>query len=228
LFSSGWASTLRSVSLNSPHPLCLNSSQQAGITPAETLATATILPAKLVGQEKNTGSISVGKIADLALFQGDPPQRLSDLRHTRLVMLAGRLLDADVLREVAGFSGRPKAVHPICKQAALRSFPRMRNIQFVRQPKTTAAFHITAPHWPSQSMAIPQAINPCLHFYVLGITINIVSPPISTVRFCNLSSARSSVPTYAPVPLRSLPSLAVSRESLWHPITSALALAILT
>lgn len=82
--------------------------QQAGMTPAEALATATIVPARLVGQEKNTGSISLGKNADLVLVEGDPSLRLSDLRQTRLVMLGGRLLDPDALREAAGFSGRPK------------------------------------------------------------------------------------------------------------------------
>jgi imidazolonepropionase-like amidohydrolase len=81
---------------------------QAGMTPAEALATATIVPAKLVGQEKSTGSISAGKVADLVLVEGDPSRRLSDLRQTRVVMLAGKLLDADALRTAAGFSGRPK------------------------------------------------------------------------------------------------------------------------
>lgn len=82
--------------------------QQAGMSPAEALATATIIPARLVGQDKNTGSISVGKVADLVLVEGDPSKRLSDLRQTRVVMLAGKLLDADALRAAAGFSGRPK------------------------------------------------------------------------------------------------------------------------
>lgn len=82
--------------------------QQAGMTPAEALATATIMPAKLVGQDKSTGSIRVGKVADLVLVEGDPARRLSDLRQTRVVMLAGKLLDADMLRTAAGFSGRPK------------------------------------------------------------------------------------------------------------------------
>ena len=40
---------------------------QAGFTPAEALAAATIVPARLVGQEAKTGSIKVGKAADLAL-----------------------------------------------------------------------------------------------------------------------------------------------------------------
>jgi imidazolonepropionase-like amidohydrolase len=82
--------------------------QQAGFTPAEALATATIAPARLVGQDKTTGSIKVGKVADLALIEGDPSKRIGDLRQTRTVMLGGSLLDADALRSAAGFSGRPK------------------------------------------------------------------------------------------------------------------------
>jgi imidazolonepropionase-like amidohydrolase len=82
---------------------------QAGFTPAEALASATIASARLVGQEAKTGSIKVGKTADLALIEGDPSVRISDLRQTRLVMLDGKLLDADALRSAAGFSGRPKS-----------------------------------------------------------------------------------------------------------------------
>jgi imidazolonepropionase-like amidohydrolase len=81
---------------------------QAGFTPAEALAAATIVPARLVGQEAKTGSIQVGKTADLALIEGDPSTRIADLRQTRLVMLDGKLLDADALRNAAGFSGRPR------------------------------------------------------------------------------------------------------------------------
>ncbi|SDC44017.1 Amidohydrolase family protein [Sphingomonas sp. YR710] len=80
----------------------------AGFTPAEALAAATIVPAKLVGQDQHTGSIKVGKTADLVLVEGDPSVRIGDLRQTRVVMLDGKLLDADALRSAAGFSGRPK------------------------------------------------------------------------------------------------------------------------
>ena len=58
---------------------------------------------------RKTGSIKVGKTADLALVEGDPSTHIGDLRQTRLVMLDGKLLDADALRRAAGFSGRPKA-----------------------------------------------------------------------------------------------------------------------
>ena len=81
---------------------------QAGLSPAEALAAATIVPARLVGQEAKTGSVKVGKAADLALVDGDPSTRIGDLRQTRVVMLDGKLLDADALRRAAGYSGRPK------------------------------------------------------------------------------------------------------------------------
>jgi imidazolonepropionase-like amidohydrolase len=82
--------------------------QQAGFSAAEALAAATIVPSRLVGQDKKTGSIAVGKAADLALVEGDPSVRIGDLRQTRVVMLDGKLLDADALRRAAGFSGRPR------------------------------------------------------------------------------------------------------------------------
>jgi len=80
----------------------------AGFTPAEALATATINPATLVHAENTTGSIHIGKHADLVLVEGDPSRRIGDLRNTRTVMMGGQLMDADALREASGFSGRPR------------------------------------------------------------------------------------------------------------------------
>jgi len=80
----------------------------AGFTPAEAIAAATIVPARLVGQDKTTGSIKEGKVADLVLVEGDPSKRMGDLRQTRVIVLGGKMLDADALRTAAGFSGRPK------------------------------------------------------------------------------------------------------------------------
>jgi hypothetical protein len=39
---------------------------------------------------------------------GDPSQRISDLRRTLWVMSDGKLMNADALREAAGFSRQPK------------------------------------------------------------------------------------------------------------------------
>ena len=80
----------------------------AGFTPSEALASATIATAHLVGADTRTGSIAVGKNADLVLIEGDPSQRIGDLRHTRTVMMDGKLMDADALRAAGGFAGRPK------------------------------------------------------------------------------------------------------------------------
>jgi len=81
----------------------------AGFTPAEALAAATIVPAKLMGVDKTTGSIAAGKAADLVLVEGDPSRQIGALRNTRLVMMNGKLFDADALRTASGFIGRPRA-----------------------------------------------------------------------------------------------------------------------
>jgi imidazolonepropionase-like amidohydrolase len=80
----------------------------AGFTPEEALASATIAPARVLKVDKTTGSIEVGKAADLVLVEGDPSRRIGDLRNTRTVMMGGKLMDADALRTASGFSGPPK------------------------------------------------------------------------------------------------------------------------
>jgi imidazolonepropionase-like amidohydrolase len=82
----------------------------AGLTTGEALASATIVPAALVGAERQTGSIQVGKVADLVLVDGNPEVHISDLRQTRIVMMDGIAMNADELRAAGGFSGPPRAV----------------------------------------------------------------------------------------------------------------------
>jgi cytosine/adenosine deaminase-related metal-dependent hydrolase len=82
----------------------------AGFTPAEALASATIQTARLVHADARTGSIAVGKAADLVLVDGDPSKRIGDLRHTRIVMMDGQLMDANALRAAGGFAGKPAFV----------------------------------------------------------------------------------------------------------------------
>lgn len=77
---------------------------EAGLSPADALRAATIWPAEFLGLTKSSGSIAVGKRADLLLLDANP---LSDIRHTqriRAVVLDGRLLqraDLDRLLETA-------------------------------------------------------------------------------------------------------------------------------
>ncbi len=63
-----------------------------GMTPAEALRSATIGPAQFLGLTKSSGSIAIGKRADLLLVEADPLRRIDNLRRIRAVVLAGRLL----------------------------------------------------------------------------------------------------------------------------------------
>ena len=55
---------------------------EAGFTPLEALQAATILAARAVGVEKESGSLEVGKRGDVLLLNADP---LADIHNTRTV-----------------------------------------------------------------------------------------------------------------------------------------------
>ena len=82
--------------------------QQAGLTNVEALQTATIIPARMTGMADRTGSIEVGKTADLILVDGDVSKDLTNLRHVETVFLDGYRLDGAELRQASGLSGMPK------------------------------------------------------------------------------------------------------------------------
>jgi imidazolonepropionase-like amidohydrolase len=83
---------------------------QAGFTNEEALASATVATAHLVGADQHTGTIHVGKSADLVLVDGNPAVNIGDLRHTEVVMMDGKLMDANALRTAGGISKRPAFV----------------------------------------------------------------------------------------------------------------------
>ncbi|WP_294392198.1 amidohydrolase family protein [uncultured Sphingomonas sp.] len=82
--------------------------QQAGLSNAEALQTATIVPARLTGMDDRTGSIERGKAADIILVDGDVSRDLGALRHVETVFLDGYRLDGAALRQASGLSGMPK------------------------------------------------------------------------------------------------------------------------
>ena len=82
--------------------------QQAGLTNAEALQTATIVPARMTGMDKTTGSIAAGKDADMILVDGDVAKDLGALRHIRTIFSDGYRLDGDALRKASGITGMPK------------------------------------------------------------------------------------------------------------------------
>lgn len=82
--------------------------EQAGLTNAEALQTATIVPARVAKMDARTGSITPGKAADLILVDGDVSKDIKRLRQVRTVFLDGYRLDGDALRTASGMSGMPE------------------------------------------------------------------------------------------------------------------------
>ncbi len=63
----------------------------AGIPPAQVLQNATLNAAKIMSMDKDLGSITPGKLADLTLVDGDPTKNISDIRKTAVVVKDGVL-----------------------------------------------------------------------------------------------------------------------------------------
>jgi len=64
----------------------------SGLTPREVLRSATIVPAQFLGIAATSGSVAVGKRADLVLLDADPTRDIRNTRRIDAVVLDGRLL----------------------------------------------------------------------------------------------------------------------------------------
>ena len=62
---------------------------EAGIPAAEVLRIATIEAAQVMHLDKDSGSVTPGKYADLILVNGDPTKQISDIRHVDTVIKNG-------------------------------------------------------------------------------------------------------------------------------------------
>ena len=78
--------------------------ERSGIPAAGVLQIATIVPARVMKDDKEYGSIAPGKGADLAIVAGRPAERITDLRRTERVIRAGRVYDSKALYEAAGLT----------------------------------------------------------------------------------------------------------------------------
>ena len=76
--------------------------ERAGIPAPNVLQIATITSARVMKQDKDYGSVAVGKVADLAIVAGRPAERITDLRKTEMVVRAGRVYRSRSLYEGAG------------------------------------------------------------------------------------------------------------------------------
>lgn len=76
---------------------------QAGIPPGQALRTATWNAARLAGEAGRRGQVRPGMRADLVLVDGDPTQRISDLRRASLVIQGERAWVPAELYEAIGY-----------------------------------------------------------------------------------------------------------------------------
>jgi imidazolonepropionase-like amidohydrolase len=76
---------------------------QAGMTPLEAIQAATIVPARAMKLDADSGNIEVGKRADLILVDGNPLENISDIRKVSRVVANGRLYETAKLWESVGF-----------------------------------------------------------------------------------------------------------------------------
>jgi hypothetical protein len=62
---------------------------QGGLSPLQAISAATGNSAKLLGVEKDRGTVEVGKLADLVLIDGDPAGQIKDIHKVSRVWLGG-------------------------------------------------------------------------------------------------------------------------------------------
>lgn len=76
---------------------------EAGFTPMEAIQAATLVPARAMRLEKESGTIEVGKRADLVIVGGDPLADIRNVRRVERVVVRGKVYEPAGLWRVAGF-----------------------------------------------------------------------------------------------------------------------------
>jgi imidazolonepropionase-like amidohydrolase len=76
---------------------------KAGFKPIEALQAATIVPARVMGHDKDSGTIDVGKRGDLVILDASPLDDISNTRKIYRVITNGRVFDPAPLWQSVGF-----------------------------------------------------------------------------------------------------------------------------
>jgi imidazolonepropionase-like amidohydrolase len=80
---------------------------EAGFSPVEAIKIATLNGAAYLGREKEIGSVTVGKNADLVVVHGDPSKKISDVENVEMVFKDGIGYDSQkLLNSVRGRYGQ--------------------------------------------------------------------------------------------------------------------------
>ncbi len=76
---------------------------KAGFTPMEALQAATLVPARAMGMEQESGTVEPGKRADVVLVNGNPLENISDIRKVDTVFADGKMYKPAPLWKAVGF-----------------------------------------------------------------------------------------------------------------------------
>jgi hypothetical protein len=113
----------------------LKDMKSAGMSNWQIIQSATINEAKIFNKENSTGSIAVGKKADMILLDANPVDSLDNLTKIALVFHKGAIIDPDTLiketplalveRQVNGFNARnmDAFLEPYSNDAQCYAFP---------------------------------------------------------------------------------------------------------
>jgi len=77
-----------------------------GLTPLEAIKTATIIPARAMGLDSETGTLEVGKEADIAILEKNPLMNIENLRTVSAVVTNGNYYLSNPLWKAADFKPR--------------------------------------------------------------------------------------------------------------------------
>jgi imidazolonepropionase-like amidohydrolase len=76
---------------------------QAGFTPMEAIQAATIVPARVMGLDKEIGTVEAGKRADVIILDGNPLESIRNIRKVEFVITNGVMYNCAELWRSVGF-----------------------------------------------------------------------------------------------------------------------------
>ena len=95
------------------------------VEPLEAIRIGTILSARMLGLDRDVGSIEVGKLADLLVLNSNPLEDLKSTTDLRYVMKGGRLFESLTLDEIwpreKPFGPRPWRSEEILRAGGIRT-----------------------------------------------------------------------------------------------------------
>ncbi len=94
---------------------------RAGLTPAQALQVATLHGARYSGVEADRGRIAVGMRADIVLVDGNPVERIDDLRKIALVITQSSVIDPSEAHRSLGIRPFISAAPTVDRSAAAQS-----------------------------------------------------------------------------------------------------------